>query len=137
MSFSGMAALIGAVVLAGCSLLTEPHWVRDRTPLAPCGDVTVVRDEPPPAETTQCLTEALRAGVGAELIVRSPDPVQGVPTVAYQRVLPDGSAELILHLDPDRSGAAGWELHRCRGAQLSDAMSESIQFTDCEQVDMP
>jgi hypothetical protein len=131
------AALLGALVLAACSLLTEPQWVRDRTPLAPCGDVTVVRDEPLPAEATQCMTDALRDGTGGELVIRSRDPVQGRATDAYQRVLPDGSAELILHLDPERSGASGWELHRCRGAQISDVMPGSIQLNDCEQIDTP
>jgi hypothetical protein len=131
------AVLIGALAVTGCGLLDAPEWVTTRTALPSCGDVTVSGDEAPPATTIDCLMEGLRHRRGAELIVRHRQPAQGLPVDSYQRLLPDGTAELILHLDPNRSGAEGWELHRCQGVQVSHIVDGSLQFNDCEPVPSP
>ena len=135
-AFPRMVSVLGAVVLAGCSLLGEPDWVRDLPSLPSCGEMTIHGDGAP-IQGNRCLRAALDAGTGAELIVRYRDPAEGLPADTYTRILPDGSAELILHIDPERSGREGWELHRCASVELTDPATQALQLTDCERVTDP
>jgi len=135
-AFARMVALLGAVVLAGCSLLVAPDWVRERPPLPSCGEMTMYGDAAP-IDGNRCLRAALDGGTGAELIVRYRDPAEGLPTDTYTRILPDGRAELIIHVDPERSGQEGWELHRCASVELTDPATQALQLTNCEKVTDP
>lgn len=131
----GRVGLAAIALLVGCGSLAEPDWVRDRAPLPSCGDVIVVGDDPTPDAAERCMLAALRDGTGAELIVRHRQPTDGLPVDGYSRLLPDGSAEFILHIDPERSGPEGWELHRCEDARVSDDGLGRLVMDGCEQVD--
>ena len=128
-----LAAVLGAT---GCAIVStgEPAWVRDRAPLPSCGEVIVHGDEPIDPDLNRCLGRGRTNGRGAELVVRARDRLNGLPVDSFTRVYPDGTAELILHLDPERSGPEGWERHACGQVELAEAAAGSLTFSDCEQT---
>jgi len=127
------AAAIVAVALVGCGLaIGEPAWVADRPRLASCGEVTLHDDEVMPADMRRCMLAALNAGQGAEQIVHHRDPTDGLPVDQWVRLLPDGSVELIQHLDPERNAEGSWELLRCGEVEVVDGM---MTFVDCQMVE--
>jgi hypothetical protein len=123
-----MAAAVGCSALVG-----RPTWVTYRRPLRACGDVTLVGAEPVPDNLSRCLVAGL-GGTGAELIVRRRAPSDGLPSDAILRVLPDGTGEFFLHIDPERNAPDSWEWHRCDDVEVTSP-DEGVTFSDCERAE--
>ena len=106
------AAVVAAVVLAGCGLLVAPDWVVNRHPLPSCGEEVLEQGEAGDVDARTCLLEAYEEGLPAELISTQPT-IEGDPITRYIRVHENGVVEIFVDSTRDRFGSSEWERLRC------------------------
>ena len=138
------AALIAAVVIAGCGLVPSvpPDWVTNRLPLASCGEETNALN----AEARACLLQAFERGSGAEMI-STETTIEGDPITRYIRVHENGVVEIFVDASKDRFGSGTWERLRCetldKVAEANDpnnaGFPEEMVFVEngCEELPVP